>query len=205
MASHKVTAYGKSDKELSKNRQYLSTVRSLAQVTILVLSLPSERKGNLLDSVPSGTPARYSDMRYLHRPQSDKHVVQYSPIAQQSLGHHSSSSSSEIKFSIWEEEIDQNQGPEMYKILQDLWSRDSNVLSKEALRDVEVLVTNMIRPGSKYWEGLKKYDEDISILRGLRQDEHCQLQDDLSMRWQVFKNARKGRIRREELSSHPLG
>ncbi|KAF9032853.1 hypothetical protein BDZ89DRAFT_1063206 [Hymenopellis radicata] len=152
MESHEDTANGTLNKELSENQRYLSTVRSLAQVTILVLSLPSEMTYTI------------SAVGWLL--------------------------------------------PDMYKILQDLWSGDSDALSEEGLRDVEVLVTNMMRPESEYWEGLKKYDGGISLLRGLRQDEHCQLQEELSMRWQAFKNdldRAQGQVRREELSSHPLG
>ncbi|KAF9032891.1 hypothetical protein BDZ89DRAFT_1233054 [Hymenopellis radicata] len=93
-----------------------------------------------------------------------------------------------IEYTISAYEIGWLLEPDMNKILRDLWSGDSGALSKEALRDVEVLVTDMIRPESEYWEGLKKYDGGISLLRGLRQDEHCQLQEELSMRWQAFKN-----------------
>ncbi|KAF9032878.1 hypothetical protein BDZ89DRAFT_569580 [Hymenopellis radicata] len=120
MESHEDTANGTWNQELSENQLLLSTVGSLAQVTILVLA---------------------------------------------------------------------EQEPEMYKVLlRDVWSGDSDALSKEALRDVEVLVTNMIRPESEYWNGLKILDEDISLLRGLREDEHLQLQEELSTRWLTFKD-----------------
>ncbi|KAF9032872.1 hypothetical protein BDZ89DRAFT_1131214 [Hymenopellis radicata] len=133
--SHEDTANGTWNKELGENQLLLSTIGSLAQLTILVLSLPSE-----------------------------------------------------FQYTISEEKIGRKQGPEMYKILRDLWSGNLNALSAEALRGAEVLVTDMIRPESDYWKGLKILDEDISLLRGLREDEHFRLQEELSTRWLTFKD-----------------